>query len=58
MIPRHHSFFCSLSLSSLGQYRVKCKTEGGRHGKDSAAYARETALNASRFVKYKSGYKG
>ncbi len=39
------------------QFRLKCKTEAGKCGRDAAAAAREAALNMSRFTKYKSAYK-
>lgn len=57
-----HPVFLRLGLlpvlkDVLPKFRIKCKTEAGKCGRDAAAHAREAALNTSRFIKYKSGYK-
>lgn len=37
----------------LPAFRLKCKVEAGKHGKDAVGHVKETALNTARFIKYK-----
>jgi hypothetical protein len=37
----------------LPAFRLKAKTEAGKHGRDAVGHVKETALNLARFIKYK-----
>jgi len=45
--------FLSVLKEVLPAFRLKCKVEAGKHGKDAVGHVKETALNVARFIKYK-----
>ena len=47
---------CVCDVGGDVQFRVKVKTEASKYGKEALAHVKETALNVSRFIKYKMSY--
>ena len=45
--------FLTVLKEVLPAFRLKCKVEAGKHGKDAVGHVKETALNVARFIKYK-----
>lgn len=52
-IFQKHLGFLTVLKEVLPAFRLKCKVEAGKHGKDAVGHVKETALNTARFIKYK-----